>query len=108
MNTKLLGLIACAGLALFGASERAYATTFSLNNVEFTDGGTAAGTVTIDSGGSILSWDITTTAGSILSGATYSGDASIYEQSVLDSGSYCFWWGCSFNFSTAIGGTYEA
>jgi hypothetical protein len=75
MNKLLIGSAALAILAAASAPVHASVIDWTLEGVTFDDGGTASGTFSIDSStGHLLSYDITTTAGSVLGGMTY--DAS--------------------------------
>lgn len=75
---------ACAALLALGAvSARASVIDWALQGVTFTDGGTATGTFSTDSiSGDVLTFDITTTAGTKLGGTVYdstSGSVDVYN-----------------------------
>jgi hypothetical protein len=77
---KISKLLACATLCAAGLSASAVAAplTWNLQNVTFTDGGSAHGWFTIEStNNSMLSWDITTTAGSALNGFHYTPGGTV-------------------------------
>ena len=75
MKKLLVGSAALALLAAASAPGQAAVIDWTLEGVTFDDGGTASGTFSTDSStGSLVSYDITTTAGSVLAGMTY--DAS--------------------------------
>lgn len=68
-------LLCCSALIATGAS--AVPITWTLQGVTFQDGGSAAGSFVIDSDdGNMLSWNITTTAGTSLPGFTYDNSTS--------------------------------
>jgi hypothetical protein len=59
-------------LAICGASHQAHAdVTWTLSGLTFADGGTAAGSFVTDDAGILTSFDITTTAGSVLRAETF-------------------------------------
>ena len=63
---------------LLTAPVQAAAINWTLSGVTFDDGGTASGIFSTDSGtGGLLSWDITTTTGSTLSGFHYDSSTSL-------------------------------
>ena len=65
----IAGMIA---LVMSGAPRMAYAdVTWMLSGLTFADGGTAAGSFVTDDAGAITSFDITTTAGSVLRAETF-------------------------------------
>ena len=68
-------LLCCSALVATGAS--AVPITWTLQGVTFQDGGSAAGSFVIDSDdGNMLSWNITTTAGTSLPGFTFDNTSS--------------------------------
>ncbi len=70
---RLLGLaVVCAFGSILAAPAHSTPVTWTLQNIVFGDGGTASGSFTYDADTNTYSAvDITTTAGSILGGATY-------------------------------------
>lgn len=69
-------VLCCSALIATGAS--AVPITWTLQGVTFQDGGSAAGSFVIDSDdGNMLSWNITTTAGTSLPGFTFDDSSSI-------------------------------
>lgn len=69
---KLLLNSACVLVFLLEASANASPINWVLQGVTFDDGGTLSGTFSTDSvSGSLLSFDLTTTAGSVFSGFHY-------------------------------------
>jgi PEP-CTERM motif len=76
IKTYLVALPLLLGF-LLTAPVQAAAINWTLSGVTFDDGGTAGGIFSTDSGtGHLLSWDITTTTGSALSGFHYDGSNS--------------------------------
>jgi MYXO-CTERM domain-containing protein len=71
LNKLHLTTAVVAGLACLAASAAHADIMWSLSNVNFNDGGTATGSFVITDLGNITAWDITTTIGSTLGGATY-------------------------------------
>ncbi|MCP9222831.1 PEPxxWA-CTERM sorting domain-containing protein [Erythrobacter sp. LQ02-29] len=89
MNKK--SLFAATAAALLGTtSAHAAPIVWTLQGVTFTDGGTASGTFSTDSEtGSLLSFDITTTAASALGGFTYDAMTStVIAQNALGPNSF--------------------
>jgi hypothetical protein len=77
MKTKLLGLIACVALLGGMAATRADTLTPFTLSATFSDGGSASGTFTLDSTtNTLLDLSVTTTAGSVLVGFSYSTTAT--------------------------------
>lgn len=71
-------LVALAvGAAFFSAPAHASTIDWMLSGVTFDDGGTASGTFSTDStSGDVIAFDIVTTAGTTLGGATYDSTAT--------------------------------
>jgi hypothetical protein len=68
---RLVTVVAAAGIAV-SAGARAADITYTLEGVTFNDGGTAHGTLTVDSTGMLLSANFFTTGGTVLHhGYTY-------------------------------------
>jgi hypothetical protein len=71
-----LPTLAVAALAFVTAAGAARADIlWTLEGVTFDDGGTETGSFTTGPTGRVLTWDLTTTAGSVLGGETYDSDA---------------------------------
>lgn len=65
-------MVACAVALAAGVSAQAKTLNWTLHDVTFDDGGAARGTFSTDSStGDVTALDITTTAGSVLPGASY-------------------------------------
>ncbi len=72
MKKLVIGSVALAISVALSAPVRASIIDWALEGVTFDDGGTASGTFSIDtSTGDLVSYDITTTAGSTLGGMVY-------------------------------------
>src|ERR1700744_5805200 len=70
--TRPVAIAGMIALAMSGAPRMAYAdVTWTLSGLTFADGGTAAGSFITDDAGPITSFDITTTAGSVLRAETF-------------------------------------
>jgi hypothetical protein len=70
--TRPVAIAGMIALAMSGAPRMAYAdVTWTLSGLTFADGGTAAGSFITDDAGAITSFDITTTAGSVLRAETF-------------------------------------
>ena len=70
MISRLLPVLALAGLCAAAAPAKAD-TFLTLQGVTFDDGGTASGFITLNPYGNVDTYEITTTAGTFLGGATY-------------------------------------
>ena len=87
-------LVFLATYALLSSIPASIATAapigWSLHGVTFDDGGTASGTFTTDSvSGALLSYDITTTAGSILGAFHYdASDSQVYGNNIFFANSF--------------------
>jgi hypothetical protein len=72
MKKLVIGSVALAISVALSAPVQASVIDWTLEGVTFDDGGTASGTFSIDtSTGDLVSYDITTTAGSTLGGMVY-------------------------------------
>jgi hypothetical protein len=71
MNKLCLTTAVVAGLAWLAPGAAHADIMWSLSDVTFNDGGTATGSFVITDLGNLTAWDITTTIGSTLGGATY-------------------------------------
>ena len=70
-----IGMLLAVAIGVCAGTPQAQANpspvTYTLQNVLFDDGGTASGSFTINQYGFVTTWDVVTTAGSALPGATY-------------------------------------
>lgn len=84
ISTILSRIVFCC-VALTASVATAVPLTWTLQGVTFDDGGTASGSFIIDSAnGDLLSWNITTTAGSSLPGFTFdTTNSSLFGQDVF-------------------------
>ena len=64
-------LLAFGALWAVSATAEAYPVELSLENVVFSDGGTASGTIDLNVYGYVVSGDIITTTGTLLTGSDY-------------------------------------
>lgn len=76
-------------LMLGGSPAFADSIAYSLEDVGFDDGGTASGTFSVDSTtGDLLSYDIITTAGSVLPGQEYDPANSFVDENAFSPNSF--------------------
>lgn len=101
VDEKICHRIRCAGhIGRFFCPVQAAVIDWTLEGVTFDDGGTASGTFSINSStGHLVSYDITTTAGSTLGG-------TVYDPSTAPSVGYGDYGPNSFLLITAPGTTY--
>lgn len=87
---RLILVSATCTAALFFSSANAATIQWSLSGVTFDDGGTASGTFSTDSvSGNLLSYNLTTSAGSTLPGFNYNAsNSSIYGNNVFSVNSF--------------------
>lgn len=70
--SKLLARLICLAATLTASAAFAVPLTWTLHGAQFNDGGTASGTLVIDSTtGDMIDWNLTTTAGTVQSGFVY-------------------------------------
>src|ERR1700759_1753847 len=81
IRVTLLALALAIGAAFSSAPAHASTIDWMLSGVTFDDGGTASGTFSTDStSGDVIAFDIVTTPGTTLGGATYDSTAfNIYS-----------------------------
>ena len=82
MNMKTILATALLALSTFAASGAKADTVWTLNNIELSDGTYLNGSIDINVSGYINKWNLTTTAGSGLTGYTYTNNHASVAASI--------------------------
>lgn len=83
--SKLLSRLICLVATLSASAAFAIPLTWTVQGAQFDDGGSASGTLVIDSDtGDMLDWNLTTTAGTSLGGFVYTtANSDLFGQGVF-------------------------